>query len=271
MKENSSQKPVYGSWVSDGRIRQTSMMCGLFALLTVAFALLAALAGQGAWAYALGAVCLVLAALFFVSAKYFVRAQRLFAPEGGDVQGKVVGLVLDKIHWDGRGEALDIGCGSGALAIQLAKRYPDAQVSAIDYWGGSWGYFQQQCEENARLEGVPGRIAFSRASASKLPFADGTFDLTVSNLVFHEVADVKDKRDCIREALRVLKPGGRFVFQDLFLIERYYGKPEELVAFVKSCGASEALFADTSKSAFIPKALRLPFMVGTLGMLIGMK
>jgi ubiquinone/menaquinone biosynthesis C-methylase UbiE len=39
----------------------------------------------------------------------------------------------------------------------------------------------------------------------KLPFADEHFDAVVSNFVFHEVKDVKDKRAVIKEALRVLK------------------------------------------------------------------
>jgi len=89
--------------------------------------------------------------------------------------------------------------------------------------------------------------------------------------VFHEVGDVKDKRELIREALRVVKKGGAFAFQDLFPIKRYFGDVDDLVAIIKSWGIKEVAFADTSDSDFIPKALRLPFMVGRIGIIYGKK
>jgi ubiquinone/menaquinone biosynthesis C-methylase UbiE len=112
---------------------------------------------------------------------------------------------------------------------------------------------------------------FQQASASALPYEDGAFDLAVSNLVFHEVKDSADKREVIREALRVVRPGGRFVFQDLLKLESYFSKPEELVALIKSWGVQEVRFEDTSGAEFIPRALKLPFMVGALGMVYGVK
>lgn len=78
------------------------------------------------------------------------------------------------------------------------------------------------CERNAKIEGVIDRVTFQKASASILPFADEYFDAVVSNLVFHEVREVADKREVVREALHVVKKGGRFAFQDLFLLRRTY-------------------------------------------------
>jgi ubiquinone/menaquinone biosynthesis C-methylase UbiE len=196
-------------------------------------------------------------------------ARRLFSYKGGDVQGKILELLLAKIKWNGQGKALDIGCGSGALTIALAKRFRNARVTGVDYWGGAWSYSQKQCEANATLEGVGNRVGFSQASAARLPFADESFDLAVSNLTFHEVKG--DKLDVLREALRVVKKGGRFAFQDLFLLKAYYGKQEELIAAVQAMGIRQVHFADTSKAAFIPRILKLPFMVGTIGVLYGTK
>jgi SAM-dependent methyltransferase len=93
----------------------------------------------------------------------------------------------------------------------------------------------------------------------------------VSNLVFHEVGDVRDKRELIREALRVLKRGGAFAFQDLFLVKRHYGDVDDLVGVIRSWGTREVAFVDTSDSEFIPKALRLPFMLGRIGIIYGKK
>lgn len=214
---------------------------------------------------------IIVASVFFVVALYFAHARYRFSPTGGNVQAQIQGLVLAYLDWNGKGEALDIGCGSGPLTIQLAQKYPDAQVKGIDYWGKKWEYSRSLCERNAKLEGVAQRVTFQKASASALPFEDGRFDMAVSNLVFHEVRDTKDKRLVIREALRVVKKQGRFAFQDLFLLKRVYGRPDDLLATVRSWGITKVEFAKTADSAFIPKALRLPFMVGTMGVLYGEK
>jgi ubiquinone/menaquinone biosynthesis C-methylase UbiE len=134
-----------------------------------------------------------------------------------------------------------------------------------------WEYSKSLCERNAKIEGVAQRVRFQKASASDLPFEDECFDVAVSNLVFHEVRDTKDKREVIREALRVVKKGGRFAFQDLFLLKRVYGKTDDLLATVRSWGITKIEFVKTADSAFIPRMLKLPFMVGTIGILYGEK
>jgi SAM-dependent methyltransferase len=266
MDIQASRKPQFGNWASIQKVRHTVFASILFAL--PAALLLVFEPALGSWAIIPAALLLAASVLMLAFALVIMRARRQLSWEGGGVQKKVLGLLLDQVQWYGRGRALDIGCGSGALIIALARCYAEAGLDGIDYWGGSWGYGKKQCEENAALEGVPGRIAFTQASASKLPFPDGTFDLAVSNLVFHEVAPARDKRDVVREALRVVKPGGQFVFQDLF---RLYCRPEELVELMKNWGVREAHYEDTSKAAFITGVLKLPFMLGTLGMIYGVK
>jgi SAM-dependent methyltransferase len=53
-------------------------------------------------------------------------------------------------------------------------------------------------------------------SGAALEFPDNNFDAVVSCLTFHEIADVPHKSDGVVEALRGLRPGGRYVFLDLF-------------------------------------------------------
>jgi SAM-dependent methyltransferase len=265
MENSNAKTPHYGNWVSTQLIKKCVIMVLLF---TVAEAALCTFVSGF---IPLKIILILLTVFFLTGTVYFCRSRYLFSPEGGDVQNKVLETLISHIDWNGIGKVLDIGCGSAALTLKLARKYPEACVSGIDYWGKGWGYCKKQCEENAIFEGVAGRTDFQQASASKLPFSDGTFDLVVSNLTFHEVKDSKNKIDVVKEALRVLKPGGRFVFQDLFLLERYYGTPEELVSSVKGMGASNVHFVDTSKSSFIPGALKLPFMIGTLGLIYGEK
>ena len=68
-----------------------------------------------------------------------------------------------------------------------------------------WNYAKEQCEANAKAEGVADRITFHKGDAAHLEDPDETFDATVSNFVFHEVRSAKDKRDVVREALRIVK------------------------------------------------------------------
>jgi len=133
------------------------------------------------------------------------------------------------------------------------------------------GYLNASCERNAEIEGVRDRVLFQQASASALPFDDGCFDAAVSNLTFHKVRDAKDKRLLIKEALRVVKKGGAFAFQDLFLWKQVYGDVDELLADIRSWGVESVEFENTSGASFIPGALELPFMLGTLGILRGVK
>ncbi|NLF01090.1 MAG: class I SAM-dependent methyltransferase [Anaerolineales bacterium] len=254
MTQTSAGMPDYGNWVSTRLIIVPATFSLLFAGLSALLPLL-----------------VIVAALFWFVALYFAVARHLFSPRGKDVQGQVRGLLLSTLDWNGEGQALDIGCGNGFVTIAVAKQYPSAQVTGIDNWGERWQYGERKCETNAQLEGVADRVAFRRASAADLPFDDESFDLVVSNFVFHEVGGVKDKKELVREALRVVKKGGRFAIQDLFMWKQVYGDPDDLLEAVRSWGVREVTLIDTSKATFIPAVLRLPFMLGTAGILIGEK
>lgn len=211
------------------------------------------------------------AGLFLVIALYFTAARYMFSPLGGNIQDRVQELLLSNVEWKGSGRALDIGCGNGPLSVKLARKYPRAQVLGVDSWGKNWDYSMQVCRRNAALSGVAERVSFKQVEVSSLPFEDDSFDLVVSNLVFHEVKEATDKRQPIREALRVLKPGGLLVLQDLFLLQPYFGTPDELVETLRGWGADQVKFKRTCDEPFIPGWLKLPFMLGTLAIVRGVK
>jgi len=255
MNRNQTEKPNYGNWMSAKMIYISGALTLAFLVLSLVFAL----------------PLLIMSGVFFLPFIYFAYARYRFSPKGGNLQSQIQDLLLDRLEWEGKGKVLDIGCGNGSVTIKIAKKFHMAQVIGIDYWGGIWGYSSSVCERNSEIEGVAERVTFQRASASALPFEDECFDVVASNLVFHAVSDVKDKREVIKEALRVVKRGGKFAFQDLFLWKRVYGEVNGLLETIRGWGIERIEFMDTSDSSFIPKALKLPFMVGTIGILYGQK
>jgi SAM-dependent methyltransferase len=91
--------------------------------------------------------------------------------------------------------ALDVGCGPGALTAALAERLGAAGVRAAD----PSAPFVEACR--ARLPGVDVVVA----AAEGLPFADGTFDAALSQLVVNFMSDAEAG---VREMARVTRPGG---------------------------------------------------------------
>lgn len=215
----------------------------IVALLTAAFSAIAVLALITPWALA----ALLPAAIFGWILHVLVLARYRFSDSGGQYQRRIHGLLTSRA----RGTTiLDIGCGNGHLAIEIAKEDSNRQVTGLDYWGSAWEYSQQVCEQNAEIEGVASRTTFVPGSATDLPFPAGSFDCVVSCLTFHEVRDVADRTECLGEALRVLRPGGTFVFLDLFADRSHYPEPGLISQRLQQAGASQ--FTDVPLTSLLP-------------------
>lgn len=254
-RQDARQVAEYGNWVS----LRFVVVPGIVGLLLAVWAVFLPYVGIPAGVFALVSL-------------YFLYARHQFSPRGRDVQARVLDQVLTRLPSGSEvRQVLDIGCGSGALSIAIVKRYPAAQVIGIDPWGAGWEYSKRLCEKNASVEGVADRVSFVRGDAASLPFESGTFDLVVSNLVFHEVRSAGDKKKVIQEALRVVKRGKWFVFQDLFRWRAVYGRPDALLGAIRSWGIDHVELVDTTDPARIPRALKLPFMLGTVSVLYGRK
>jgi ubiquinone/menaquinone biosynthesis C-methylase UbiE len=101
------------------------------------------------------------------------------------------------------GDVLEVGCGTGFFTLNLMLAGVIDRAHVTDISPG----MVRVTERNASSLGlrVEGRVA----DAERLPYDDDTFDLVVGHAVLHHVPDVAL---ALREVLRVLKPGGRFVF-----------------------------------------------------------
>ncbi|MCK9274072.1 MAG: class I SAM-dependent methyltransferase [Syntrophales bacterium] len=251
---NGREKPDYGNWVPK-RIIIIPLAAGIFFI------------GLSFWS----AVMAIPAIIFLLISLYLYYVRFALAGSDNNVQESIWKMVTDTLDWSGKGKILDIGCGNGAVTVTLAKKLKSAEIYGIDYWGKRWEYSLETCKRNADIEGVGDRVIFQKARAESLPFDNEYFDAVVSNFVFHEVSSVRDKRELIYEALRVLKKGGTFVFQDEFLIKKLYGEPDELIASIKTKGIKRAEFIHTRNAPFIPRLLKIPFILGSMGMIKGEK
>ncbi|MCK4853816.1 MAG: methyltransferase domain-containing protein [Bacteroidales bacterium] len=111
-----------------------------------------------------------------------------------------------------KGEAvLDIGCGAGIDTIVAAMMVgPAGTVVGIDMVPEMLA----RARENLRMTDLK-NVIFEEAYGEKLPFADGGFDVVISNGVFNLIPD---KAKALSEVVRVLKPGGRLMMADQILV-----------------------------------------------------
>ena len=209
--------------------------------------------------------------IFLLSFLLPLNAYVMFSQAGGKFQERTYHLILQNLGTNGNSKILDIGSGNGVLAIKAAQQNAEAEVTGVDYWGSEWEYSKGVCEQNARIAGVSDRVHFQKGDAAALEFANDTFDGAISNLTFHEVRSVADKREVVQEALRVIKPGGRFAFVDYFYDPKFYGKASEFEEYLKGLKLSQFEYKMLRDMMTIPMLLKHPKILGKVGIIYGRK
>jgi ubiquinone/menaquinone biosynthesis C-methylase UbiE len=102
---------------------------------------------------------------------------------------------------------VDIGAGTGTLAIAALRRWPAAEVAAIDPSATMLAIVER--EVAALPGGAAARLRIHPAAADRMPFETGSIDLAISSFVLQLVPN---RAAALREARRVLRPGGRFAW-----------------------------------------------------------
>lgn len=104
-------------------------------------------------------------------------------------------------------DVLEIGCGTGNLALLVRRRRPTARVIGIDPDDRALGRARTKAARR-RLE-----VTFEPHYADDLPYPDQSQDRVLSSLMFHHL-DPEQKQGALAEALRVLRPGGELHLLD---------------------------------------------------------
>jgi ubiquinone/menaquinone biosynthesis C-methylase UbiE len=103
---------------------------------------------------------------------------------------------------------LEVGCGRGAGARLILKSYDPERIHAIDVDPG----MIRRAKRWTRRR-LARRVDFQVADAQELPFADGCMDAVFSFGILHHL---EDWRQGIREVARVPRPGGVFLFEEIY-------------------------------------------------------
>lgn len=117
--------------------------------------------------------------------------------------GYAVDHLLSAIDLEGRGQIIDIGCGTGVVSLALARRATNARIVGIDLSDGMLAFARAKAE---RL-GLADRLTFRKDDAEALSLDDASVDSAVSLYAWRHLPD---PGQAAAEVFRVLRPGGRF-------------------------------------------------------------
>ncbi len=123
----------------------------------------------------------------------YVKALDMMLELAGDLSGKRV---------------LDLGCGAGVFLSRLRETFPTAELYGVDP-------SEKMVGRCLHRFGEDGGVRILRGEAVRIPLPDGHVHAVFSNLALHHVPPPQ-RRACAREIARVMQPGARLVYADMF-------------------------------------------------------
>jgi len=260
-------KPDYKNWMPKGMVLSGFAATAVFLILFIVFGLTGIISGT--LKTVLFIVFLAGTIIGLCVSVWMILLYRAFSYNGKrQMSRKIIEGIAGYVKLPDDGKGLDVGCGSGALAIACAKRNPTAAFIGIDRWGKEYASFNKPlCESNAKAEGVS-NVSFQRGDATHLDFPDESFDAVVSNYVYHNIPG--DRQAYLLETLRVLKKGGMFAIHDIFSKAKY-GDMQAFVKKLKDMGYADVRLIDTTDGTWITKWESVWMELAGSALLIGIK
>jgi arsenite methyltransferase len=137
--------------------------------------------------------------------------------------------LLNGLNLKGDERILDVGCGRGAVLLSAGRYLTTGRAVGVDLWKrrDQSGNAASATLQNAAREGVAERVELHTGDMTALTFEDNSFDVVVSSLAIHNVKR-DGRKKAIREAVRVLRPGGRLIIADISATADYVVWLQEL-------------------------------------------
>jgi SAM-dependent methyltransferase len=161
-------------------------------------------------------VALIVGVAFTIVALAMVSSSRT-----GKLRERV--RIVDAANLSADDYVLDVGCGRGLLLVEAARRVPDGLAVGVDIWSqvDQSRNVASAPLDNSVIERVEDRVDVVTGDGRRLPYVDGAFDAVVSSMVLHNIPDSVGRARIIREAARVLRPGGQLVVVDMLRTAEY--------------------------------------------------
>ncbi len=121
-------------------------------------------------------------------------------------------LLIEQAQLEPRQTVLDVGCGTGTMAVQIKRMNPALEIIGVDPDPRALA----RARNKAARSGAD--VRFDQGYADALPYPNGRFDRVFSSMMFHHLSH-DDQPRMLREVRRVLKPGGRLEFLDFAAAE----------------------------------------------------
>jgi ubiquinone/menaquinone biosynthesis C-methylase UbiE len=178
------------------------------------------------------------------SSKFQVPGSKFTEAAGGETDSRLL-------------DVLDLGTGTAQIPILLCQRFAGCRVMACD----AAASMLDQAQYNLAVEDCTDRIELRHVDAKKLPFHETRFDVVMSNSIIHHIPE---PLAVLREAVRVVQPGGLLFFRDL-LRPASQSELDQLVAtYAADCDDHQRqMFADSLHAALSLDEIRA--LVGELG------
>jgi ubiquinone/menaquinone biosynthesis C-methylase UbiE len=128
---------------------------------------------------------------------------------------RVRARLLDAANVQPGQQVLDLGCGTGAVSLLLAKRQPEARIVGLDPDAKALA----RAAEKSRAAGAT--IEWQKGYAGRAPYTAHSFDHVLSSLMIHHLKS-EEKQAAFRDAKRLLRPGGAFHLLD-------FGPPKNVI------------------------------------------
>lgn len=103
---------------------------------------------------------------------------------------------------------LDVACGTGDLAMDAAAHFPHIKAVGLDFVRA----MMDKAKPKLARTGLAGRIRLIQGDATRLPFADGSFDVVS---IGFGIRNIPDRLQALREMTRVTAPGGRVLVLEM--------------------------------------------------------